>query len=93
MQCDRCAATFAKAKQLRDHVAAEHMPEGTKPFICEHPGCGASFALRTKLKNHMHTHDSQSQFPSFRSWVEFGCRTHADFTSQPVYLLGPLAFA
>ena len=50
---------FTKAHHLRDHVVLAHMPAGTKPYICDHPGCSASFALRNQLKAHEKTHDGE----------------------------------
>lgn len=57
--CEHCEAVFAKANQLRDHVADAHMPAGTKPWLCKHEGCGKSFAMKQQLKTHTKTHDRE----------------------------------
>lgn len=57
--CEQCEAVFAKANQLRDHVADAHMPAGTKPWLCKHDGCGKSFAMKQQLKTHTKTHDRE----------------------------------
>ncbi|OWZ52983.1 transcription factor iiia [Cryptococcus neoformans 125.91] len=78
--CDKCDAAFNKHHLLREHVALAHMPPGTKPFICTHEGCSASFATKTHLKNHEKTHDERryicshhdhgEDFPAFSKWTE-----------------------
>jgi len=42
---------------LRSHFAQVHCTPGTKPFLCEHPGCDRSFAQKVHLKAHIKTHD------------------------------------
>lgn len=66
-KCEHCPAKFHKANQLRDHVALEHMPAGTKGYWCSHPGCGASFGVKQQLKAHERTHDRMSYLSSWGS--------------------------
>ncbi|KAF8141285.1 hypothetical protein EV363DRAFT_1425422 [Boletus edulis] len=33
--------------------------EGTKPYICSHPGCTKSFAMNQQLRSHVKTHDDK----------------------------------
>ncbi|GAA5883566.1 hypothetical protein JCM3774_001743 [Rhodotorula dairenensis] len=55
--CPDCGQHFRKHRGLRDHLAQAHAPPGTKPFICEHPGCTQSFKQMAHLKSHAKTHD------------------------------------
>ncbi|GAA5866370.1 hypothetical protein JCM8547_000756 [Rhodosporidiobolus lusitaniae] len=55
--CPDCDETFRKHHQLRTHIAEVHATPGTKPFPCEHPGCGKSFMQKVHLKAHEKTHD------------------------------------
>ncbi|OCF44530.1 hypothetical protein I317_01602 [Kwoniella heveanensis CBS 569] len=90
--CEQCESTFNKAHLLREHVALAHMPEGTKPFICSHEGCEASFRVRAKLKAHEKTHDPTrytcshpshgSEFPSFPVWSAL--QTHMHEAHPPI---------
>ncbi|KAK9900265.1 hypothetical protein P389DRAFT_207800 [Cystobasidium minutum MCA 4210] len=56
-KCEQCDAAFNKHNKLREHVAKDHMPEGTKPFICPEEGCGKSFRTGSKLRTHSKIHD------------------------------------
>ena len=41
------------------HVAANHASEMGKdvnPHKCEHPGCGKTFPIRTRLQHHINNH-------------------------------------
>ncbi|WVF67366.1 hypothetical protein IAT40_002121 [Kwoniella sp. CBS 6097] len=90
--CEQCENTFNKAHLLREHVALAHMPEGTKPFICSHEGCEASFSVKAKLKAHEKTHDPTrytcshpshgSDFPSFPVWSAL--QTHMHEAHPPI---------
>ncbi|GAA6013971.1 hypothetical protein JCM11491_003473 [Sporobolomyces phaffii] len=55
--CSQCDEKFRKHHQLRSHFAEVHCTPGTKPFLCEHPGCDRSFAQKVHLKAHVKTHD------------------------------------
>ncbi|BEI85141.1 hypothetical protein CcaverHIS002_0505420 [Cutaneotrichosporon cavernicola] len=55
--CTQCEETFPKSHLLREHVAAAHMPAGSKPWACTHEGCGRSFDTKQKLRTHEKTHD------------------------------------
>ncbi|GAA5895723.1 uncharacterized protein JCM6883_001601 [Sporobolomyces salmoneus] len=55
--CTQCDEKFRKHHQLRSHFAEVHCTPGTKPFLCEHPGCDRSFAQKVHLKAHVKTHD------------------------------------
>ncbi|GMK55799.1 hypothetical protein CspeluHIS016_0208550 [Cutaneotrichosporon spelunceum] len=55
--CTQCEETFPKSHLLREHVAAAHMPAGSKPWACTHEGCGRSFVTKQKLRTHDKTHD------------------------------------
>lgn len=57
--CTACDLTFPKTHLLREHFAASHLPEGTKPFVCSHDGCGRSFSMKQQLKTHEKTHDRE----------------------------------
>jgi len=56
-KCTQCDEKFRKHHQLRSHFAEVHCTPGTKPFLCEHPGCDRSFAQKVHLKAHVKTHD------------------------------------
>ncbi|WVR09654.1 hypothetical protein IAU60_006728 [Kwoniella sp. DSM 27419] len=85
--CEQCEQTFSKPHLLREHVAFAHMPEGTKPFICTHEGCGKSFTMKAKLKAHEKTHDPTrytcshpshgTELPSFPVWSALQAHIHA----------------
>ncbi|ODO05504.1 hypothetical protein I350_04555 [Cryptococcus amylolentus CBS 6273] len=80
-KCDHCDAMFNKHILLREHVVVVHMPAGTKPFICSHEDCSASFSLKAHLKTHEKTHDPKrftcahpshtDDLPIFSKWSEF----------------------
>ncbi|WVQ75651.1 hypothetical protein IAR50_005280 [Cryptococcus sp. DSM 104548] len=80
-QCDHCDAMFNKHILLREHVVVAHMPAGTKPFICSHDDCSASFSMKAHLKTHEKTHDPKrftcahpshtDELPIFSKWSEF----------------------
>ncbi|GAA5994458.1 hypothetical protein JCM5350_007042 [Sporobolomyces pararoseus] len=55
--CTQCDEKFRKHHQLRAHFAEVHCTPGTKPFLCEHPGCERSFTQKVHLKAHVKTHD------------------------------------
>ncbi|GAA5970582.1 hypothetical protein JCM3765_006885 [Sporobolomyces pararoseus] len=55
--CTQCDEKFRKHHQLRSHFAEVHCTPGTKPFLCDHPGCERSFAQKVHLKAHVKTHD------------------------------------
>nr|XP_031860367.1 uncharacterized protein CI109_004255 [Kwoniella shandongensis]KAA5527439.1 hypothetical protein CI109_004255 [Kwoniella shandongensis] len=84
--CEQCDQSFAKAHLLREHVAASHLPEGSKPWPCTHEGCGASFAMKAHLKAHEKTHDPTrytcshpshgTDFPSFPVWSALQTHMH-----------------
>ncbi|EIM24227.1 hypothetical protein WALSEDRAFT_59155 [Wallemia mellicola CBS 633.66] len=56
--CEICNKGFPKQFQLRNHMAEEHHPSGTLPFICTHPGCDKSFVSKPKLDRHARVHQS-----------------------------------
>lgn len=55
--CEHCTETFPKTHLLREHVAAAHMPAGSKPWACAHAECGRSFSTKQQLRTHEKTHD------------------------------------
>ncbi|GAA5926852.1 C2H2-type zinc finger protein [Sporobolomyces koalae] len=55
--CTQCDEKFRKHHQLRAHIAAVHCTPGTKPFLCDYPGCERSFTQKVHLKAHLKTHD------------------------------------
>ncbi|KAK8853452.1 hypothetical protein IAR55_004159 [Kwoniella newhampshirensis] len=84
--CEQCDQTFGKAHLLREHIAATHLPEGSKPWPCTHEGCGASFSMKAHLKAHQKTHDPTrytcshpshgSELPSFPVWSALQTHMH-----------------
>lgn len=61
MQCMECDETFNKHHKLRSHVAEQHNPKGTLPFICTHHDCNKSFSTGSKLRSHSKVHDGKME--------------------------------
>ena len=47
---------------------------GERPYVCEHEGCGRSFASATNYKNHSRIHTGMSHIDHI-SFYQIACRT------------------
>ncbi|CAG7846703.1 SubName: Full=Uncharacterized protein {ECO:0000313/EMBL:CCA71510.1} [Serendipita indica DSM 11827] len=51
-QCPSCPRAFARAFNLKTHMAT-HDPNRLKPHVCHHTGCGRSFSRKHDLGRHL----------------------------------------
>ncbi|KAJ3755163.1 hypothetical protein EV360DRAFT_50240 [Lentinula raphanica] len=58
-QCKLCHQNFSEAATLQQHMR-RHTRE--KPYVCDHPGCGKSFAITGALTIHKRTHNGYKPF-------------------------------
>ncbi|KAJ4473874.1 hypothetical protein J3R30DRAFT_3296178 [Lentinula aciculospora] len=58
-QCKLCHQNFSEAATLQQHMR-RHTRE--KPYLCDHPGCGKSFAITGALTIHKRTHNGYKPF-------------------------------
>jgi hypothetical protein len=62
---------LSKKGNLKSHISAVH--EGTKPLRCNH--CGAMFATKGSLKQHMTVHEEKSDIlMNFKGKKRFHCQ-------------------
>lgn len=47
--CDECGVEFPSQGKLDDHSSSHR---SDRPFVCNHPGCGASFKRKRELDTH-----------------------------------------
>jgi hypothetical protein len=64
--CHYCHREFALPQYLKDHL---NLHTGEKPYVCEVPGCNASFKQSSSLSNHkrnIHRNESEVETPAQR---------------------------
>uniref|UniRef100_A0A8C0X146 C2H2-type domain-containing protein n=1 Tax=Castor canadensis TaxID=51338 RepID=A0A8C0X146_CASCN len=50
-----CGRTYTTMFNLQSHILSFH--EEKRPFVCEHAGCGKTFAMKQSLTRHAIVHD------------------------------------
>lgn len=76
-----CIKSYAKASKLAQHVRSH---TGERPFVCDHPGCGASYMRNEHLKAHQRRHQDASEKPfacdqegcGLRFWTSSQLKNH-----------------
>ncbi|OZJ02696.1 hypothetical protein BZG36_04599 [Bifiguratus adelaidae] len=53
-KCGVCSKRFTRPSSLRTHTFSH---TGEKPFVCDEPGCGRTFSVRSNLRRHSKTHE------------------------------------
>jgi hypothetical protein len=59
LKCPYCDCKKKNLSTISMHVAANHASEMGKdvnPHKCEHPGCGKTFPIKTRLQHHINNH-------------------------------------
>ncbi|CBQ67530.1 related to Zinc finger protein [Sporisorium reilianum SRZ2] len=76
-----CTKSYTKASKLAQHVRSH---TGERPFVCDHPGCGASYMRNEHLKAHQRRHLDPSEKPfacdqedcGLRFWTSSQLKNH-----------------
>ncbi|CDR99916.1 hypothetical protein, partial [Sporisorium scitamineum] len=76
-----CFKSYTKASKLAQHIRSH---TGKRPFVCDHPGCGASYMRNEHLKAHQRRHLDPSEKPfaceqegcGLRFWTSSQLKNH-----------------
>ncbi|KAF9453973.1 hypothetical protein P691DRAFT_718388 [Macrolepiota fuliginosa MF-IS2] len=67
-QCETCKKSYLRETHLHAHIRS-HLPDSSRPFICDKPGCGKRFWTVQHLKGHIGWHEGAKPF----ACPESGC--------------------